>query len=70
MQALPCRALGTASPVRSIAVVQGGAVVTGHEDGNVRAWKPDGSGGWHPISKSTLLVSRKCTHGTDFENLQ
>jgi len=59
MQALPCRALGTASPVRSIVVVQGGAVLTGHEDGNVRAWKPDGSGGWQETDGACWRVQVK-----------
>ena len=31
---------------RSVHAEQGGAVLTGHEDGMVRAWTSDGSSGW------------------------
>jgi len=54
-----CRSVQTSSPVRCAVLVQGGAVLTGHEDGMVRAWRCDGSSSWKETDNARWKVQIK-----------
>ena len=54
-----CRSVQTSSPVRCAVLVHGGAVLTGHEDGMVRAWRCDGSSSWKETDNARWKVQIK-----------